>query len=236
MRRWLWVPLVFVGSSAQATVIDFTVLSVSPSQAIVFNGGEVTITGQSTALPAIVAGIGLGVAGGLSDGTIDETMVVENYRESGWLTDWHRDSELQLTVTGMITAFTVQPFIILPNGQEPVREPAFQFSFYPRFSGWATFTRFSTISYSETAPVTFTWDPSENAPYTLWYLGLLSNWSPESFMSGYLHDYPYTTISFGLSILSLEYIPTADVVPASMAEPSTLLLLGLALAGLRHRQ
>jgi hypothetical protein len=202
--------LIAVPAPAHATVVSFNTLSSAATDVLQIGG--VTITGTDV---ATVFGTGLGVG----DGSFDEFV---SYNPADDSTNTTVDGNMSLSVDGRINSMTIMPFFNVIGGT-PCPACNFEIGYRPQ-TGVPTSTNYSVLAGG--TPVTLLFDnlnADGTLPVSLDNLGIYGDFGEGPYITSYItsNNFQPVSFSFGFSILSLDYTPTAT------PEPATLSLLAL---------
>jgi hypothetical protein len=152
-----------------------------------------------------------------------------NWRDVTWTTTLRVGT---ITVDGLITSFTILPFLEILEGPIPETLLHFTVSWRPRgVDGTINKER----AYSG-VPITITFEGAESTPYALTNLGFATSTigGQEILFSQYREQFnnPASAIRIGFWITEVEYTPNTVPTP----EPATLALIGLGAAVLARRR
>lgn len=199
--------LLTLATSAQANTIDFTQLNISATN--LFAGDGFTLSADDGATLSSALGEGLGLVGVGQDSSIDGTTTRH---------DGSRDAgSLNIHVDGRIDAMTIQPYETIDGA--PATVP-FEFGFQQHLTG----VTLTGVYYYDVSPFTpFTVTLPER-PAELNAMNLFADYGQINFYL-YLIQHPDAVISYGFSILSVDYTPNVPT-----PEPPSLLLVGVCAA------
>ena len=213
-----------ISARADAAIIDFTSFSVGPTADGVLHIGDVTISASDAlplpangAQPAVVAGVGLGLTPFASSGRIDRSEFATAGQGFGI------EGQIDIGVNGAINALTIQPYFTVTGG--PPADPDQVIELNLNLPPFLNFPSYNFVN--AFAPHTFSFSRAVDVVR----LGLFTDFGPAPWLSNYIskHGMP-DGFTWGYAVTSLDYTP------AAVPEPSSVGLLGVALAWILRRR